>query len=59
MIPILKTLLDDEHPIVRGHAGWALSQIMGIDAHSLLKSRYEHESDDDVKTEIERLLSAS
>ena len=58
-IPILKTLLDDEHPIVRGHAGWALSQIMGIDAHSLLKSHYEHEPDDDVKIEIERLLSPS
>lgn len=56
-IPYLETLLDDEHPIVRGHSAWALAQI--TDATKRLKSQLEREQDQDVKTDIERTLAGS
>lgn len=56
-IPYLEALLDDEHPIVRGHSAWALAQI--TDATHRLKSQLAHEQDSDVKADIERTLATT
>jgi epoxyqueuosine reductase len=55
-LPPLRALLSDDHPLVRGHAAWALHRIAGDDAQSTLRSHYEHETDPDVRGEINALL---
>ncbi len=54
-LPILKTLLNDPHPQIRGHAAWAIAQVMDA-PHDLLQAHYSRETDDDVKKEISLLL---
>ena len=54
-IPALETLLRDPSPLVRGHAAWALGTI-GTSA-AILKMYYDHESDADVRAEIEMALT--
>jgi epoxyqueuosine reductase len=55
-VPPLLRLLDDESPLVRGHAAWALSRIAGDDARTVLAQRIAHEPHDEVKAELTSLL---
>ncbi len=55
-IPYIIQLLYDSEPIVRGHAAWALWQLMGLDAIKLLTELYDREEDEDVRAEIESLV---
>jgi len=54
-VPALEMLLRDPNPLVRGHAVWALGMI-GSSA-AILKMYYDHESDADVRAEIEMVLT--
>lgn len=56
-IPPLRDLLADASPLVRGHAGWALTQIMDSEARPLLDRAYAVESDLQAQLEFERLLN--
>jgi epoxyqueuosine reductase len=49
----LQHLLDDSSPLVRGHAVWALRRILGDDANTILQPLTSHETDPQVRTEIE------
>jgi epoxyqueuosine reductase len=51
-VPELIRLLDDEEPLVRGHAAWALGEIGSQPAVRALEKRRAIESDDEVGAEI-------
>jgi epoxyqueuosine reductase len=53
-VPLLARLLDDESPLVRGHAVWALGRIGGGEARSRLRGRLDREIDAGVKSELEQ-----
>lgn len=55
-VPSLTRLLDDESPLVRGHAAWALARIIGEDVKPLLRTRIDREPDDEAKAEIAEIL---
>ena len=57
LAPQLRALLNDASPLVRGHAAWALQQLLGESAQSDLSERLQQETDDDVRHELERLLN--
>jgi epoxyqueuosine reductase len=50
--PLALTLDEDSHPMVRGHAAWALGRIGSPRAISALRARYEVEADAGVREEI-------
>ena len=50
--PVLVRALDDEEPLVRGHAAWALGRVGSDDAHESLLSHLEHETSDWVRREM-------
>ena len=52
----LQNLLKSEWAIVRGHAAWALHQIMGVHSHSILRNAQNNERDEDVCSELRFLL---
>lgn len=56
VIPSLQNLLRDPSPLIRTHAAWALRQIMGHDARSVLETLVLHEPDVHVREEIQSLL---
>jgi epoxyqueuosine reductase len=56
IVPSLVRLLDDYSPLVRGHAVWALGQIIGEDAKSLLSGKMDGEPDDQVRAEMLAIL---
>jgi epoxyqueuosine reductase len=51
-IPALIRALDDDEPLVRGHAAWALGQIGSQPALDALKARRRIENDGEVCDEI-------
>ncbi|MBZ0286279.1 MAG: HEAT repeat domain-containing protein, partial [Anaerolineae bacterium] len=51
----LQKLLHDPSPLLRGHAVWALGQILGDATKPLLRALYRHESDPQVRAEIEAI----
>lgn len=55
-IPYIIQLLYDQEPIIRGHASWALWQLMGNSAIKQLSNLYDRENDVDVRAEIEALV---
>jgi epoxyqueuosine reductase len=52
-VPALAKALRDEHPIVRGHAAWALGRLGGREE---VRGRLEEEGDEGVREEIGRAL---
>ncbi len=56
-IPALKALLQDASPIIRGHAARALWDIARLDATGWLKDLYHREPINQVRAEVEALLS--
>jgi len=51
-VPVLAAALNDEEPLVRGHAAWALGRIGAEGALQALRSRAEVEEDGWVREEI-------
>jgi len=56
-VPALIHALDDEEPLVRGHAAWALGRIGAPEAVGGLRRRQGIEADAHVKAEIEEAMS--
>ena len=56
-VPALKKALNDDEPLVRGHAAWALGQIGGKTAREALQARLDMEVDTEVITEIKDALN--
>jgi len=56
-IPALSRALDDEEPLVRGHAAWALGQIGSAEAVSALRRKLAVESDPEVISEIKEAVA--
>lgn len=56
-IPALIHALDDDEPLVRGHAAWALGEIGTQAASSALRRRLEMETDPEVLDEINAALA--
>lgn len=54
-IPVLKEALYDEEPLIRAHSIWALGELLGEEADSLVTQSLAGETDPDVILEIERL----
>lgn len=57
-VPALIDALDDQEPLVRGAAAWALGQHGGIEAQSALQSRLELEDNADIVEELQAALTA-
>ena len=51
-VPALIRALDDEDPIIRGHAAWALGRIGGVDARDALRRRAHRETTPEVLAEL-------
>ncbi len=56
-IPHIKECLNDEEPLVRAHAAWALWKIDGSGSKEILLRRNSVETDDKVNEEIDLLLN--
>ena len=56
-VPALKKALNDDEPLVRGHAAWALGQVGGKAAGKALLARLDVEVDTEVITEIKDALN--
>ena len=56
-VPALKKALNDDEPLVRGHAAWALGQIGGKAARKALQARLDVEVHTEVITEIKDALN--
>jgi epoxyqueuosine reductase len=55
-VPALIHALNDEEPLVRGHAAWALGRIDTAEALAGLRRRLSVEEDTRVKVEIEEAI---
>lgn len=56
-VPALeRAMREDPHPMVRGHAAWALGRIGSPSALSALRLQYDREADAGVRDEIEAAL---
>ena len=55
-VPALTRTLDDEEPLVRGHAAWALGRIGSLPAIEALRRRLSVEGDTEVRSEIEAAI---
>jgi epoxyqueuosine reductase len=55
-VPVLVQALEDEEPLVRGHAAWALGRISSAGAEQALRDRLEVEEDAWVREEISLAL---
>ena len=55
-VPALKKALNDDEPLVRGHAAWALGQIGGNAARKALQARLDVEADTEVIAELKDAL---
>ncbi|HVH65128.1 MAG TPA: tRNA epoxyqueuosine(34) reductase QueG, partial [Candidatus Acidoferrum sp.] len=56
-VPALAAALDDQEPLIRGHAGWALGRIGGSKARAALECALSRESDAWVREECELALT--
>jgi epoxyqueuosine reductase len=56
-VPALASALDDEEPLIRGHAAWALGRLGGLAARAALVGRLRREDDAWVREECELALA--
>src|SRR2546425_304251 len=56
-VPSLARALDDDDPLIRGHAAWALGRIADPQAAGVLRARLARESNPPVREEIEFALA--
>ncbi len=54
--PLAALLLDSTHPIVRGHAAWAIGRFRNTQAVAILREALNHETDSEVLSEIRLAL---
>jgi epoxyqueuosine reductase len=52
-VPVLQEALGDPEPLIRGHAVWALGELLGDRAVPIIKDRLAGESDPAVLQEME------
>jgi epoxyqueuosine reductase len=52
VVPLVKTLQEDDNSMVRGHAAWALGKIGGEKAKFALEKALKIERDEEVRKEI-------
>jgi MFS family permease len=57
LAPLLRHLITDESELVRGHALWALVQLLGDNAYDTVRQQKARETDADVLAEIDALLA--
>jgi epoxyqueuosine reductase len=57
-VPVLARALEDRHPLVRGHAAWALGRVGGAVATGRLLARREVEQEGWVREELEAALES-
>jgi epoxyqueuosine reductase len=57
-IPYIRECLEDEEPLIRAHAVWALWKIEGGQAKNILISHQQTETDEMVNDEIDDILSS-
>jgi epoxyqueuosine reductase len=55
-VPVLAMALEDEEPLIRGHAAWALGRIGTVEAVRALRGRDDLEAEGWVREEIEIAL---
>ena len=55
-VPALIHALDDDEPLVRGHAAWALGEIGTSSALETLQRRLQLETDAEVRAEIDAAM---
>lgn len=55
-VPVLAAALNDEEPLIRGHAAWALGRIGGEAAMQALRGREAAAEDAWVREEVELAL---
>jgi epoxyqueuosine reductase len=55
-VSALSAALEDDEPLVRGHAAWALGRIGTAEARAALRKRFSREPNGEVKSEIEAAL---
>lgn len=53
---LIELLQDDPRPMIRGTAAWAIGKIAGNESIDILQEAYEKEQDEEVKSEIEKVL---
>jgi len=58
-VGVLCAALEDEEPLVRGHAAWALGQVPSGEARRALSARLSKETDGFVRAEIEMVLGSA
>ncbi len=56
VVPALAGALEDQEPLVRSHAAWALGRIGGASARAALERALGREPEDEVRTEISLAL---
>jgi epoxyqueuosine reductase len=59
LIPFVKKALNDEEPIVRAHAAWALWRLQGSDSQDTLSKHLDSEIDPMVREEIVSILNTT
>jgi epoxyqueuosine reductase len=57
-IPYVKACLQDEEPLVRAHAAWALWKLDGHKSKEILSKHRLNETDEMVNEEIGNILSS-
>ena len=58
LVPYVVQTLEDEDPLVRAHAAWALWKLQGKDAYNILTEHLNLEDDEMVREDIESILAA-
>lgn len=58
-VPLLVHALEDDEPLIRGAAAWALGQLATSEAAAALRRRLEMEAESDVRSEILAALQLS
>jgi epoxyqueuosine reductase len=56
---LVRCLREDQSPLVRGHAAWALGEIGGEEAGAALEEALEEETDGECREEIQHALATS
>jgi len=58
VLPALERILNDDDPMLRRHAAWAVAQIGTQEAFALLEQRRANEKDQETREALEKLLKA-
>ena len=56
-IPPLIKVLDDEEPLIRAHAVWALGELSGLEVLPVMREKLNNEKEDIVLEELERVVA--